>query len=53
MKDRKAIAALFFSALMVTLSACDNDGPFEETGEEIEEGVENTSDAIEDSTDGG
>lgn len=53
MKNAKTIAsALFFSALMLTLSACDDDGPFEEAGEQMDETAENAGDAFEDATDG-
>lgn len=36
---------------MITLPACEEQGPLEEAGEEIDEQVEETGDAIEDSTD--
>ncbi len=45
-------AALLVSALMITLSACEEQGPLEEAGEEIDDKVEDTGDAIEDATDG-
>lgn len=52
MKPGKTIAAaLFMSALMVTLSACDNEGPMEEAGEEVDETVDNAGDAVEDNGD--
>ncbi len=50
--SKTIIASLLASALMITLSGCDSDGPMEEAGEEMDEAVENTGDAIEDSTDG-
>ncbi len=52
-KTSKAIAAaLLASALMIPLSACDNDGPLEDAGEEIDDAVEDAGDAVEDATDG-
>ncbi len=52
MKLGKTItAALLVSALMITLSACEEQGPLEEAGEEVDDAVEDTGDAIEDSTD--
>lgn len=53
MKISKTVAAaLFVSALTITLSACDQQGPMEEAGESIDDTVEDTGDAIEDATDG-
>lgn len=53
MKLSKTIAAaLFVSALMITLSACEEQGPLEEAGEKIDDTVEDAGDAIEDATDG-
>jgi len=46
------VAALLGSALMITLSACEEQGPLEKAGEKIDEQVEETGDAIEDATDG-
>ncbi|MGM0952200.1 MAG: hypothetical protein ACQEW7_04370 [Pseudomonadota bacterium] len=52
MKLSKTIAAaMFISALTLTLSACEQDGPMEEAGEEVDEAVEETGDAVEDATD--
>lgn len=52
MKPGKTIAAaLFLSAFMISLSACDEEGPFEEAGEEMDENVEDAGDAIENATD--
>ncbi|TDY01751.1 hypothetical protein [Thiohalophilus thiocyanatoxydans] len=45
-------AALLMSTLMITLPGCDKDGPMEEAGEEIDDTVEETGDAIKDATDG-
>lgn len=45
-------AALLASALMITLSACQDDGPLEDAGEEIDDKTEEAGDAIEDATDG-
>lgn len=53
MKLSKTITAtLLASALMISLSACDNQGPMEEAGEEVDDKVEDTGDAFEDATDG-
>lgn len=53
MKFSKNIAAaLLVSALMITLSACEDDGPLEETGEEIDDKTEEAGDAVEDAADG-
>ncbi len=46
------LAALFVGGLTITLSACEQQGPLEEAGEEVDETVENTGDAIEEKTDG-
>lgn len=45
-------AALLGSALMVTLPACEEQGPFEEAGEETDEAFEDAGDAIDDAGDG-
>lgn len=45
-------AALLASTFMLGLTACDDQGPLEEAGEEVDEAVEDTGDAIEDATDG-
>lgn len=53
MKNGSTIAAaLFLSALTLTLSGCEEEGAFEEAGEQMDEAAENTGDAIEDATDG-
>lgn len=53
MKISETIAIAFLaSTLMFSLSACEDQGPLEEAGEEIDEGVEESGDAIEDATDG-
>ncbi|MBZ2168100.1 hypothetical protein [Marinobacter sp. F4216] len=46
------LAVLFVGGLTITLSACEQQGPLEEAGEEIDDSVEDTGDAIEDKTDG-
>lgn len=43
-------ATLLVSVLLVTLPACENEGPLEEAGEEIDEAAEDTGDAIQDAT---
>lgn len=45
-------AALLMSTLMFSLSACDNDGPLEDAGEEIDDSFEDAGDSFEDATDG-
>lgn len=53
MKIRATLAApLLLSAFLIALAGCDDDGPLENAGEEVDEAVENTGDAIEDGTDG-
>lgn len=53
MKLSKTIAAaLLGSFFVITLPACEEQGPLEEAGEEVDDTVEDTGDAIEDSTDG-
>lgn len=44
-------AALFGSALVVTLPACEKQGPVEEAGEKVDETVEDAGDAIDDAGD--
>ncbi len=52
MKINKAITATFLaSVFVITLSACDSDGPLEEAGENMDDAVEDTGDAVEDATD--
>jgi len=53
MKLAKIIAAvLLMSALMISLSACEDKGPMEEAGEKVDDTVEDVGDAVEDATDG-
>lgn len=48
----KTIAtAMFLSAIMVTLPACERDGPMEEAGEQVDDSIEDAGDAIEDAGD--
>lgn len=45
---------LLIAALMAAsfaLTGCDNDGPMEEAGEEIDEAAENVEDSVEDAAD--
>lgn len=52
MKINETIAAaLLASTLLFVLPGCDDQGPLEEAGEKIDDGVENTGDALEDATD--
>jgi uncharacterized lipoprotein YehR (DUF1307 family) len=52
MKIREAItAALFASVMLIALPGCDNDGPAEEAGENLDDTVENAGDSIDDATD--
>ncbi|MDI9245372.1 hypothetical protein [Marinobacter sp. CHS3-4] len=50
--SKTLLALLFVGGLTITLSACEDQGPLEEAGENIDESVEETGDAIEDKTDG-
>ncbi|MDR9468452.1 hypothetical protein [Marinospirillum sp.] len=43
-------AALLLTGLMISLSACEDDGPMEETGEAIDNRVDDAGNAIEDAT---
>lgn len=52
MKLNEAISAtLLVIAMMFTLSACEEKGPLEETGEEIDEAFEDAGEAIDDAND--
>ncbi len=52
MKISEAIAtALIVSTLMITLPGCDQQGPMEEAGENIDDSIEDAGDSIEDATD--
>ncbi len=52
MKLLKTIAAiLLMSALMISLSACEDQGPMEEAGEKVDDTVDDAGDAIDDATD--
>ena len=52
MKLAKIIAAIFLmSALMISLTACEDQGPMEEAGEKVDDTVDDAGDAIEDATD--
>lgn len=52
MNTGKAIAAaLFASTLLITLSACEDQGPMEEAGESIDDTVDSAGDSIDDATD--
>jgi hypothetical protein len=44
---RKMFFFMFLVSGMVTLQACDNDGPIENAGEAIDEAAEDAGDAIE------
>jgi predicted small lipoprotein YifL len=46
------LAALLLSTLMITLPACEEKGPLEKAGENIEDAADDAGDAIEDATDG-
>jgi hypothetical protein len=52
LKFRKAVAIALFSAFSaLALPACDNDGPAEDLGEEVDEAAEDTKRAVDDATD--
>ena len=51
MKLYENIAAiLLLSTLVIMLPACEEQGPLEEAGEEIDDAVEDAGDSIEDAT---
>lgn len=50
--SEKTAAALLVITLIISLAACEDDGFFEEAGEDIDEKTEDAGDAIEDATDG-
>jgi uncharacterized lipoprotein YehR (DUF1307 family) len=53
MKLSETIAAvLLASTLMISVSACEEQGPMEKAGEKVDDTVEKGGDAIEDATDG-
>lgn len=53
MKISQSIAAaLLASTLIFTLAGCDDQGPFEEAGEEVDDTFDDAEDAIEDASDG-
>ncbi len=53
MKLGETIAtAMLVSVLIITLSACDDQGPLEEAGEEMDDKFEDAGDEMEDATDG-
>ncbi len=41
----KFLFGFFIASSMVFLPACDNDGPIEEAGEEVEDAVEDATDS--------
>ncbi len=43
-------ATILVSALMIILPACDNQGPAEEAGEEMDDAVDDLGDAVDDAT---
>lgn len=52
MKLSEAItAALLMIGMMFTLSACDDQGPMEEAGEEVDDAADDAGDAMEDAGD--
>lgn len=52
MKSFKSLFAILFSCLaLLGLQACGDDGPFEEAGRNIDEGLEETGEAFEDTAD--
>ena len=54
MNPSKTIAAtLLVSALMIILPACDNQGPVEEAGEEVDDAVDDMGDAFDNAADVG
>jgi predicted small lipoprotein YifL len=52
MKLSETIATiLLVSTMLFTLSACEEQGPLEEAGEEVDEAFEDAGEAIDDATD--
>lgn len=49
MKNLSTLAALLMSAFL--FAACENDGPFENAGEEIDEAADEVGDSLEDAGD--
>ena len=47
---KKLLAMLLSSLMLLGVQACD-EGPFEEAGENIDQGLENTGDALDDAAD--
>ena len=43
---RKLAVALLMAMMLVGVAACDSQGPAEEAGEDIGEGIDNTADSI-------
>ena len=43
--------AVLFSGIGLTVAACDNDGPIENAAEEVDEGLEDAGEAVEDAVD--
>ncbi|MEX1198559.1 MAG: hypothetical protein WEB57_11955 [Pseudohongiellaceae bacterium] len=48
--SRTVTAAILASTFMFTLVACEDEGPLEQTGEEIDDAAEGAGDAFEDAT---
>lgn len=49
----KHISALLLASVMIIgLSACESQGPFEDAGESMDDAFDRTGDAIDDATDG-
>jgi hypothetical protein len=46
--NERITAALLASAFLITLSACEEQGPFEEAGDEIGDAIDDAGDAIDD-----
>ena len=44
---KKILIAVLFSCLSLTLASCDQKGPAEKVGENIDKGIEKTGEAIE------
>jgi predicted small lipoprotein YifL len=44
----KKLIAAFFATSIVALAACEEQGPFEEAGENVDDAIEDAQDAVED-----
>lgn len=48
---RRFIAILMFAMTLGLITACEQEGPMEQAGEDVDQAVEETGDSVEESTD--